>query len=79
MGRFIPDASTRTAAMENGEVLYAAYNAIPNIDAVRLKDRKDIDVTTDGYSMINPMAYRVQYQGRSVCRSGNPSRNFDCN
>jgi peptide/nickel transport system substrate-binding protein len=56
VGRFIPDASTRTAAMENGEVLYAAYNAIPNIDAVRLKERNDIDVTTDGYSMINPMA-----------------------
>ena len=56
VGRFIPDASTRTAAMENGEVLYAAYNAVPNIDAVRLKERDDIDVTTDGYSMINPMA-----------------------
>ena len=56
VGRFIPDASTRTAAMENGEVLYAAYNAIPNIDAVRLKERDDIGVTTDGYSMINPMA-----------------------
>ena len=39
VGRFIPDASTRTAAMENGEVLYAAYNAIPNIDAVRLSTR----------------------------------------
>ena len=56
VGRFIPDASTRTAAMENGEVLYAAYNSVPNIDAVRLKERDDIDVTTDGYSMINPMA-----------------------
>ncbi len=56
VGRFIPDASTRTAAMENGEVLYAAYNAIPNIDAIRLKERDDIDVTTEGYSMINPMA-----------------------
>ena len=56
VGRFVPDASTRTAAMENGEVLYAAYNAIPNIDAVRLKERDDIGVTTDGYSMINPMA-----------------------
>ena len=56
VGRFIPDASTRTAAMENGEVLYAAYNAIPNIDAVRLKKRDDISVTTDGYSMINPVA-----------------------
>ncbi|NCW17129.1 MAG: ABC transporter substrate-binding protein, partial [Rhodobacteraceae bacterium] len=27
-----------------------------NIDAVRLKERDDIDVTTEGYSMINPMA-----------------------
>ena len=56
VGRFVPDASTRTAAMEKGEVIYAAYNAVPNIDAVRLKDRDDIGVTTDGYSMINPMA-----------------------
>ena len=56
VGRFIPDASTRTAAMENEEVLYGAYGAIPNIDAVRLKDLDYIDVTTDGYSMINPMA-----------------------
>ena len=56
VGRFIPDASTRTAAMENGEVLYGAYGAIPNIDAVRLMKRDDISVTTDGYSMINPMA-----------------------
>lgn len=56
VGRFIPDASTRTAAMENGEVLYGAYGAISNIDAVRLKKRDDISVTTDGYSMINPMA-----------------------
>ncbi|MEM7525151.1 MAG: ABC transporter substrate-binding protein [Pseudomonadota bacterium] len=56
VGRFIPDASTRTAAMENGEVMYGAYGAIPNIDAVRLKDIDGISVTTDGYSMINPMA-----------------------
>ncbi|WP_425405201.1 ABC transporter substrate-binding protein [Hwanghaeella sp.] len=56
VARFVPDASTRTAAMENGEVLYTGYNGIPNIDAVRLRDRDDIDVTTDGYSMINPMA-----------------------
>ena len=56
VGRFVPDASTRAAAMEKGEVLYAAYNAIANIDAVRLEKRDDISVTTDGYSMINPMA-----------------------
>ena len=46
VGRFVPDASTRTAAMENGEVLYAAYNAVPNIDAVRPKERDDISVIT---------------------------------
>lgn len=56
VGRFIPDASTRTAAMENGEVMYGAYGAIPNIDAVRLRDMDSFSVTTDGYSMINPMA-----------------------
>ncbi|MBY8974706.1 ABC transporter substrate-binding protein [Rhodobacteraceae bacterium NNCM2] len=56
VGRFIPDASTRTAAMENGEVMYGAYGAIPNIDAVRLRDMDGFAVTTDGYSMINPMA-----------------------
>ena len=56
VGRFIPDASTRTAAMENGEVLYGAYGAIPNVDAVRLRDMEEFGVTTDGYSMINPMS-----------------------
>lgn len=56
VARFIPDASTRTAALENGEVHYGAYGAIPNIDAVRLRDEDGISVTTDGYAMINPMA-----------------------
>ncbi len=56
VGRIIPDASTRTAAIENGEVMYGAYGAIPNIDAVRLRDIDGFSVTTDGYSMINPMA-----------------------
>ncbi len=56
VGRFIPDASTRTAAMENEEVMYGAFGAIPNIDAVRLRDTDGFSVTTDGYAMINPMA-----------------------
>ena len=56
VARIIPDASTRTAAMESGEVHYGAFGAIPNIDVVRLRDSDDIGVTTDGYSMINPMA-----------------------
>ncbi|MEM7670960.1 MAG: ABC transporter substrate-binding protein [Pseudomonadota bacterium] len=56
VGRFIPDASTRTAAMESGEVMYGAYGAIPNIDAVRLRDTDGFSVTTDGYAMINPVS-----------------------
>ena len=56
VGRFIPDASTRTAAMENGEVHYGAYGAIPNVDVVRLRELDSIGVTTDGYAMINPVS-----------------------
>ena len=56
VARIIPDASTRTAAMESGEVHYGAFGAIPNIDVVRLRDSAEIGVTTDGYAMINPMA-----------------------
>ena len=56
VARIIPDASTRTAAMESGEVHYGAFGAIPNVDVIRLRDYDDIGVTTDGYAMINPMA-----------------------
>ncbi len=56
VARIIPDASTRTAAMESGEVHYGAFGAIPNIDVVRMRESDDIGVTTDGYAMINPMA-----------------------
>ena len=55
VARFIPDASTRTAALEKGEVQFAAFNAIPNVDAKRLKDMDGISVTTEGYTMINPL------------------------
>jgi peptide/nickel transport system substrate-binding protein len=56
VARFIADASTRTAAIESGEVHYAAFGAIPNIDVVRLRDIDGIEVTTEGYQVINPMA-----------------------
>jgi len=56
VARIIPDASTRTAAMESGEVMYGAYGAIPNVDVVRLREMDDIGITTDGYSMINPVS-----------------------
>ena len=56
VARVIPDASTRTATMENGEVHYGAFGAIPNVDVVRLRDSEEIGVTTEGYRMINSMA-----------------------
>lgn len=56
VARIIPDASTRTAAIESGEVMYGAYGAIPNVDVVRLRELEHIGITTDGYSMINPIS-----------------------
>ena len=55
VARFIPDASTRTAALEKGEVQFAAFDAIPNVDAKRLNAMDGISVTTEGYTMINPL------------------------
>ncbi len=56
VARIIPDASTRTAAMENGEVFYGAFDAIQPVDVVRLRDIDGIGVTTKGYASINPVS-----------------------
>jgi peptide/nickel transport system substrate-binding protein len=53
--RFIADASTRTAAMENGEIHYGAFGAIPNIDVPRLEEMDSIAVTTKGYEYFAPI------------------------
>ncbi|MDT8343685.1 MAG: ABC transporter substrate-binding protein [Thermohalobaculum sp.] len=53
--RFIADASTRTAAMESGEVLFGAFGAIPNIDVPRLEEMPEIEVTTKGYEYFAPI------------------------
>ncbi len=53
--RFIADASTRTAAMENGELHFAAFGAIPNIDVPRLEEMDSIEVTTKGYEYFAPI------------------------
>jgi peptide/nickel transport system substrate-binding protein len=55
VARMIADSGTRSAAMEAGEVNFAAFNAIPNIDLQRLKKLPNIVVTTDGYSMQSPI------------------------
>jgi len=53
--RFIADASTRTAAMESGEIHYGAFGAIPNIDVPALEAMDEIEVTTKGYEYFAPI------------------------
>lgn len=47
--RFIPDASTRTAALEAGEVHLAGHQAISFSDLELLKQNPDLEFTTKGY------------------------------
>jgi len=55
VARFIGEAETRSAAVERGEVTYAAYGAVPNIDARRLSTDHKLTVTTKGYEMDSPI------------------------
>ena len=55
VARFIGEAQTRTAATERGEVTYAAYGAVPNIEARRLSKVPSLSVTTKGYEMDSPI------------------------
>ncbi len=55
VARFVPDASTRTAAMEKGEVHFAAFDAIPFVDVKRLQQLPHIGTTLQGYEFINSM------------------------
>jgi peptide/nickel transport system substrate-binding protein len=55
VARFIGEAQTRTAAVERGEVGFAAYNAVPNVEAKRLSTSDKVTVTTRGYEMDAPI------------------------
>ena len=52
---FIADAQTRSAAVERGEVDYAAFNAVSYADASRMKQLPNIAITTKGYEFISPI------------------------
>lgn len=56
VARFIPDASTRSAALEAGEVQYAAYGAVNYADVKRLQANPILDTTTKGYEMASGMS-----------------------
>lgn len=55
VARFIPDASTRTAAMETGQAHIAGFGAIPYSDVNALGALPDLEVTTSGYEMQAPI------------------------
>lgn len=52
VARFIPDASTRSAAVETGEVHMVAFNHIPAQDLPALRKKPNIVVETGGYGMM---------------------------
>ena len=56
VARFIPDASTRTAALEKGEAHFAALGSVPFNDAKKLATNPNLTVTTKGHEMISPVA-----------------------
>ncbi len=51
VARFIPDAATRSAAMETGEAQFAGYSAVNYADLKRMKENPALDTTTKGYEM----------------------------
>ena len=52
---FIPDSQTRSAALERGEVDYAAFNAVPYSEANRMAKLPGVAITTKGYEFISPL------------------------
>jgi len=72
VARFIADASTRSAALETGEVHYAAYSAVNYADVARLKANPALDTTSKGYEMTSGISeiemneHRPPYDKREV-------------
>lgn len=53
--RTIPDSSTRSAVLENGEAHIAGFGAVPYNDAARLQKLPSLEVTRKGYEMFSPI------------------------
>ena len=59
VARFIPDAGTRTAAMETGEVHLTAYSHIPAQDLASLAKLPHLTVTEKGYEMMPGVTFLI--------------------
>ena len=76
VGRFVPDASTAPPQWKRVKC-FAAYNAVSNVEAVRLNKEKTTSQSQP--TVIHDQSYgidRVQHKGRSVYRRGGPSCHF---
>jgi peptide/nickel transport system substrate-binding protein len=47
--QFLPDAASKAAAVETGEIDLTAFSAIPLLDLPRLDELEDVSVVTEGY------------------------------
>ncbi len=74
VARFIPDASTRTAALEKGEAHFAAMGAVPFNDAKKLAAIPSLTVTTKGHEMISPVAEILLNTRRAPLNDANVRR-----
>ena len=77
VARFVPDASTRTAAMENGEVLYRRHSEHRCGPAAR-RARLRCDHRRLRHDQLDG-ADRVQYQGRAFRRPGDAPSDLERN
>ena len=59
VARFIPDAGTRTAAVETGEAHLTAYNHIPTQDLPLLEKLPHLTVTQKGYEMMPGVTFLI--------------------
>jgi peptide/nickel transport system substrate-binding protein len=50
--QFLPDAASKAAALETGEIDLTAFSAIPLLDLARLDALDDVSVVTEGYEGI---------------------------
>lgn len=53
--RIIPDAASRAAAFETGDVQYGPFDPVPLADVARLKENPKLAFTTDGYAWLSPI------------------------
>ena len=78
VARFIPDAGTRTAAMETSEVHLTAYSHIPAQDLPAFEKLPHLTVTEQGYEMMPGVTFlifdttRPPFDDRKVRRCARP-------